>query len=312
MGQFSQPPPSAGLRSSRPSALTGDHSASKSMNQADQLQAMSMLSPYQPGAGWASMMNTPMVPTFAAQQSSGMGMGDVAAATQNKLNALSTINNRMQLDAAPKYRRAHSTEGDRGQPQQPGFGMGGGVLRDPAGHPLSPEQAAMIQQQQLMAMGAGRSPTGSPVRGPIGGPMGNMNFPQQTNGFLSVFGSGPSHINNGMAAMNLNPYGGAGDGGYLSDASDINRGRSPRGRRGTSRPPDDPTDPELLKDVPSWLRTLRLHKYTDNLKDMKWTDIVALDDAGLEAKGVSAKGARTKMLKVCHLSRLDSRVGSDC
>jgi len=32
---------------------------------------------------------------------------------------------------------------------------------------------------------------------------------------------------------------------------------------------------------------------------MQWQDLVALDDAGLEAKGVNALGARRKLLKVC-------------
>ncbi|KAL9123450.1 MAG: hypothetical protein Q9217_007105 [Psora testacea] len=75
------------------------------------------------------------------------------------------------------------------------------------------------------------------------------------------------------------------------------RGRSPRGRRGTSKPPEDPTDPALLQDIPNWLRSLRLHKYTENLKGMKWTELVELDDKGLEDKGVNALGARRKMLK---------------
>jgi hypothetical protein len=103
-----------------------------------------------------------------------------------------------------------------------------------------------------------------------------------------------------------------GNEGYLSDASEITRGRSPRGRRGSSKPPEDPTDIALLKDIPNWLRTLRLHKYTDNLKDMHWQDLVALDDQGLENKGVNALGARRKLLKVClllcalfHLSSFD-------
>jgi hypothetical protein len=100
--------------------------------------------------------------------------------------------------------------------------------------------------------------------------------------------------------MNLSPLGVASftNEGYVSDASEVARGRSPRGRRGSSKPPEDPTDPALLRDIPNWLRTLRLHKYTDNLKDMRWQDLVQLDDEGLEKKGVAAKGARTKLLKV--------------
>jgi hypothetical protein len=81
---------------------------------------------------------------------------------------------------------------------------------------------------------------------------------------------------------------------------EINRGRSPRGRRGSSKPPEDPTDPGLLQDIPNWLRSLRLHKYTDNLKDLKWQELVELDEAGLEARGVNALGARRKMLKVSY------------
>jgi len=41
-----------------------------------------------------------------------------------------------------------------------------------------------------------------------------------------------------------------------------------------------------------------LHKYTDNLKDLKWTELIELDDEGLEKRGVNALGARRKMLKV--------------
>ena len=124
----------------------------------------------------------------------------------------------------------------------------------------------------------------------------------QNNGYLAAFNHGIGGLNTGIAAMNLGNFGvHMGSESYLSDASEINRGRSPRGRRGSSKPPEDPTDPALLKDIPNWLRTLRLHKYTDNLKDMQWQDLVMLDDAGLERRGVTAKGARSKLLKVSNL-----------
>ena len=60
---------------------------------------------------------------------------------------------------------------------------------------------------------------------------------------------------------------------------------------------EDEVDPALLSDIPAWLRSLRLHKYTPNFERMRWEDMVILDDAGLEAKGVAALGARRKMLK---------------
>ena len=60
---------------------------------------------------------------------------------------------------------------------------------------------------------------------------------------------------------------------------------------------EEEIDPALLSDIPAWLRSLRLHKYTPNFEKMKWQDMVILDDGGLEAKGVAALGARRKMLK---------------
>lgn len=73
-------------------------------------------------------------------------------------------------------------------------------------------------------------------------------------------------------------------------------GNSSGGGSGTKKDEED-VDPALLNDIPAWLRSLRLHKYTPNFEKMKWQDIVILDDAGLEAKGVAALGARRKMLK---------------
>jgi hypothetical protein len=119
----------------------------------------------------------------------------------------------------------------------------------------------------------------------------------QHNGFLSAY-DGSGVMAGSIPAVNLGQLALAGHEGYLSDHSDMVRGRSPRGRRGSSKPPEDPTDPTLLQDIPSWLRSLRLHKYTDNLKDMKWTDLIELDDKALEDRGVNALGARRKMLKV--------------
>lgn len=57
-------------------------------------------------------------------------------------------------------------------------------------------------------------------------------------------------------------------------------------------------DLALLEDISAWLKVLRLHKYTPVLGDLYWKDLVMLNDAQLEARGVSALGARRKMLKV--------------
>ncbi|KAK3109285.1 Flap-structured DNA-binding and RNA-binding protein [Teratosphaeriaceae sp. CCFEE 6253] len=271
-------------------------------------------------------MNTPMVPNFGTAQ---MGQGGanqadmIANATAMKLAALSTVNNRIQLDDVRKYRRARSSEHESQQPGMPGSIL----MTNEYGQVLTPQQAAALQQQQIAAMQGRRSRPSSPgiaITGPGGHPMGGGGGigMQQSNGFLSTYdasglsGLNLNALNNGLAGMNLaamNPAFGLpntgymhassgsnnnADGGYLSDASEIARGRSPRGRRGSSKPPEDPADLTLLRDVPNWLRSLRLHKYTQQLGDMRWQDLVALDEQGLEGKGVAAKGARTKLLKV--------------
>jgi hypothetical protein len=309
MGQFNlgQPPQSAGLRTPRPFPLSSDNNIQNTTVAAEANAnplGAGMLSPYA-GGSWASAMNTPMVPNFGAQQSASQA-DMVANATAMKLAALSTVNNRIQLDDVRKFRRARSTEGQNNQqPMSPAF-PANILMTNEIGQVLTPQQAAALQQQQIAALQGRRSRPSSPgiaITGPAGGGQG-FNVPmQQHNGFLSTFDGQMGALNNGLAGLSMG--GGFGMGsmneGYLSDASEIQRGRSPRGRRGSSKPPEDPTDPQLLKDVPNWLRTLRLHKYTDNLKDLKWQELVQLDDEGLEKRGVAAKGARSKLLKVCAL-----------
>jgi hypothetical protein len=83
-------------------------------------------------------------------------------------------------------------------------------------------------------------------------------------------------------------------------------GRSPSGGKpgpvGAKKDEED-VDPKLLEDIPAWLRSLRLHKYTPNFEGVDWRDMVMMDEAALEAKGVAALGARRKMLKTFEIVR---------
>jgi hypothetical protein len=304
MGQFMQPPPSAGLRSSltqnsnlqNTTIIAPDHQGSE----------LPLLSPYNAGNGnWASMVNTPMVPSFnAANNSTQADM--VANATAMKLAALSTVNNRFALDDVRKYRRARSNDGHEssGQgplsPGIPGHIPGANVVMiNEHGQVLSREQVLAMQAQQNTGFAGRRSRPSSPGLQMQAPGFGQLGFASpQNNGFLTAYDGSSPLLNNGMGTLNLAQFGMGGHEGYLSDHSEMARGRSPRGRRGSSKPPEDPTDPSLLQDIPSWLRSLRLHKYTDNLKDMNWTELVELDDKALEERGVNALGARRKMLKV--------------
>ena len=247
------------------------------------------------------MTNTPMVPNFQNQSANQM---DVANATAMKLAALSTVNNRIALDDVKKYRRARSNEPQPGQgmPLSPGLQASGipginTIMVNDQGQVLNAQQVAAIQAQQMAAAQGRRSRPSSPGLLPQGTPLqANFSSPQH-NGYLAAYDGQPIMMNNPLGGL-VPPMGHFSNEGYLSDHSE-GRGRSPRGRRGSSKPPEDPLDPSLLQDIPAWLRSLRLHKYTDNLKDLKWDDLVQLDEKGLEARGVNALGARNKMLKVC-------------
>ncbi len=309
MGHFSQPAlPPAGFRSPRAIPLSSNGTLQNTTHSGlDGAAGMPILSPYTGSGNWASMVNTPMVSNFSTQQSANQA-DMVQNATAMKLAALSTVNNRIQLDDVRKYRRARSSDGQRGAMQQqlsPGLQgtnlSANFIMTNEFGQVLTPQQAAALQAQQLTAISDRRSRPNSPGLMIPGGGLGGMSYgAPQTNGFLAAYGNGMSNLNNGMNSMNMAQYGVSMGGGenYLTDAAEFARGRSPRGRRGTSKPPEDPTDIQLLQDIPNWLRSLRLHKYNDNLKDMRWEDLVQLDDEGLERKGVNALGARRKLLKV--------------
>jgi hypothetical protein len=305
MGQFSQPPSAGALRSPRPLGLTGGNIQSTTLTAPDPASSeYPLLSPYNVGnQSWASMTNTPMVPNFNQTQAHSEM---VANATAMKLAALSTVNNRIALDDVKKYRRARSNEPQppNQPPLTPGMTASGipginTIMVNDHGQILNAQQVAAIQAQQIVAAQGRRSRPNSPGL-PLQTPLGQTAFASpQHNGFLAAYDGTPIMMGAGMPGM-VPPTGifGSGGEGYLSDHSEINRGRSPRGRRGSSKPPEDPTDVNLLKDIPSWLRSLRLHKYTDNLKDLSWEELIQLDDKGLDARGVNALGARNKMLKV--------------
>lgn len=74
-------------------------------------------------------------------------------------------------------------------------------------------------------------------------------------------------------------------------------GSSSNAACGLSSMPTEIATLDLLNNIPAWLKLLRLHKYTDCLKDMYWKDLVELSDEDLENKGVKALGARRKLLK---------------
>jgi len=77
----------------------------------------------------------------------------------------------------------------------------------------------------------------------------------------------------------------------------------------------DQIDLESLEDIPTFLRSLRLHKYQPAFEGMTWKQMIKLKDEELLKRGVSALGARNKMLKVFDLIRAEAikqGVSLDC
>lgn len=65
----------------------------------------------------------------------------------------------------------------------------------------------------------------------------------------------------------------------------------------TGSPRIEDFDPEMLKDIPGWLRSLRLHKYTACFDGLPWQEMVVLEDSALESRGIVALGARRRLLR---------------
>lgn len=238
-GQFAQPPPSAGLRSPRPPPSASSNIQKTTLNAPESYHTeLPALSPYNLGnSSWASMSNTPMVPNFNSQQQ-GIQNDMIANATAMKLAALSTVTNRIALDDVRKFRRARSNEP---QPHiQQGLGSSTSntgipganmVVVNDQGQILNAQQLVALQHQQLAAHNGRRSRPNSPGLAMQGAGMGQLNFGTQNNGFLAAYDGTSPMMSNNMGGM-MGQYGTGSLEGYLSDHSEIARGRSPRGRRG--------------------------------------------------------------------------------
>jgi hypothetical protein len=272
------------------------------------------------GGSWASMVNTPVVPMF--QNPHTTRAEDLVGSTAMKLaawnaNKSSVSGGIINLDTdVRKFRRGRTqqTQENREMLAAPNHAKRGGsptniVMYDEHGNlvQFAPHLANQLRQT-TSPLQAGRQtsprPT-SPYLPPGFAPFGTLGIgsPIGQPAFLNPYDTSPILSSSEFAQ------------GYLSDhTSDRRRGdTSPLGfgkkypsttttnRRSssTNNNKEDPTDPSLLNDIPAWLRSLRLHKYTENLSDVKGgvLELAKLTDADLEKRGVSAIGARRKLLK---------------
>jgi hypothetical protein len=123
-------------------------------------------------------------------------------------------------------------------------------------------------------------PSAKPKKGPL--PSGNWRTPASARFPASALRSSGLRQMSGLKSAGLKSSG-------LAPQTPISAG--------LDSPALEEFDPELLKDIPAWLRSLRLHKYTQCFDGLTWQEIVVLDDATLDARGVIALGARRRLLR---------------
>uniref|UniRef100_U9TQR5 RNA-binding protein VTS1 n=1 Tax=Rhizophagus irregularis (strain DAOM 181602 / DAOM 197198 / MUCL 43194) TaxID=747089 RepID=U9TQR5_RHIID len=243
------------------------------------------------GGSWASMVSTPVPAT------------DVELVNK-KLNNWSISNssgNRVVLESdVKKFRRNHGKNNNSGVPatvQEEKYNTANIVLSmyDADGNVRSPQHSPLPSPKAIGSR-QGSRPT-SPNPNPSGGlyPIHHPGWGPPNNSGKGTHLTLPSVV----------PYDENGEvGGYHSDHSDASHNANNTkghgntgGGKNKKKQNDDTVDFNLLQDIPQWLRSLRLHKYTPVFEGMNYTEIIELDDSQLEKKGVAALGARRKMLK---------------
>ncbi|KAK4689468.1 hypothetical protein P7C73_g630, partial [Tremellales sp. Uapishka_1] len=273
---------------------------------------------------WASMVNTPLVPMFTdpnidnVNNALSMASWQLAAAAQNP-------NSRVALDDARKFRRPGAGSTPRnvsGQYNDDGE-MVNAHTSQPGRGPASP-----LGNGGFGAQTWARSPVTS--GGEFGLGMGGIGLGGNDLSGLGMLGFNPL-LNNATAAQMLAmaqaqqmnsataaSFAQAGYGGPQTRAASRPQGRrSPMlGGGGKHSPspaqtgggagggagvagPDD-VDLKVLEDIATWLRVLRLHKYTSNFEKCHWREMTMMTDKDLQEQGVAALGARNKMLKTFH------------
>ncbi|KAI5949665.1 VTS1 [Candida margitis] len=208
------------------------------------------------------------------------------SSTALKLGALATINSRVALDSNRKHPHGSSSWNTGPQSQQNQHGshhiqhyqqhnqahhQASPQNSDKFNHNLSISQAMNFENSINRGANSASVPASSHVQ------RNNFNIPSG----LKKRVASPSASN--MQQSNVS-------------TSSINS-QTGANASSSSSMPSEVASVELLNNIPAWLKLLRLHKYTDCLKDMYWKDLIELNSDQLEEKGVAALGARRKLLK---------------
>lgn len=226
-------------------------------------------------------------------------LNDYSNANALKLSALSTINSRAQLDSNKKRVHQQQQPDERGRSTNNGFNTVAGQrylnLNDENANNNRNSMSVPPPQRVNYYETVGLSPSVNRVinkqRAQATRNQNDFNQQQQYDGLSRL-----ASLNHATKNLSLNddfstPY-----------KQQINKDQGTP--RSPAINPKQITSVKLLNDVPAWLKTLRLHKYTIALQSTPWRELIYLDDKQLEEKGVSAMGARGKLLKAFEIVRI--------
>lgn len=301
----------------------------------DQALAMSqananMSSPLQQSANWSSMVNTPSIGNFSLNQNQNQFDTDLQNWYSNVTNS-GNNNNAVRLDDARKFRRQsrQSVNYDDVTSSQDDYnGVLNNGLLTPGGTSVGNNQnnqnlqQLLAQQQQLInnlsSPGQASAPTSPNAGNPILAlQLQSLHQQQQLLQQQQLALGRLQQQQNVRAGPGLGIYGGNNSTNgsrlpspYKQSFNQQQLGIPPNQQGGNKRSisnqsrqrnnttnNEDEVDERVLNDVATWLRVLRLHKYTTNFQDSNWKEMVAMSGNDLEARGVAAVGARRKMLK---------------
>lgn len=200
-----------------------------------------------------------------------------------KLSALSTINSRTQLESQRKQKQQQQQQQQQHHQQQQ----------------QQQQQAQQQQQQQQQQQYAAAGERGrvlayndSYTRTTSSVP------PPQRGGLYESVSMNPQRSLNTHTHAHTHSQGGNGKH-YTPQLqhSSPQKGQQTASPKSPAVNAKQITSLKLLNDIPAWLKTLRLHKYTAALDGIPWKELIYLSDEQLEQRGVTAMGARGKLLK---------------
>ncbi|KAG7133578.1 Protein VTS1 like protein [Verticillium longisporum] len=251
----------AGLRSPRPQLSSNSTIQNTTLTTSDKTADLPLLSPYNTGSGnWASMVNTPMVPNFNTANPNGSAPGGSQADMLANATAmkLAALSTVNNRFALDDVRKYRRARSN----DAPGGPMSAGLTPGQQGVNIPGTNVVMVNEHgQVLSREQMLALQAQ-----------QLQQAQQQNIALGGHRSRPSSPGLAMqqAGFGHMPFTSPQNNGFLSAYDG---------------------QPSLLNNA---IPSLNIGQFGD----MKWTDLIELDDKALEDRGVNALGARRKMLKV--------------